>query len=211
MRMSDGQGSKSGRESDDTIEESRVSPVIESRRLILKIRSSISGREPSRLPLIQASLIALAVGLALFAIACGGSSNDNDSAQALPRPAETGGVLVNEFLTLLQKKDTAGLQTFLSDGFMLQRADGSFTVKAQYLGNLPNIGPYTISDVSANQAGNSLVVRWLLTVEEVIDGKVYNSTPAPRLSTFVWSGGEWRMLSHANFNAPVSNPVLSGR
>ena len=34
--------------------------------------------------------------------------------------------------------------------------------------------------------------------------KVTGKKLAPRLSTFLWENGAWRLLSHANFNPPVS-------
>jgi hypothetical protein len=113
--------------------------------------------------------------------------------------------LTTKFITLLQENDVPGLTDYLDDGFMLQRADGSFAVKADYLKKLPAIGHFTITNVNFKQRGDTFVVRWDLAVAEVIDGKEYAGTPAPRLSTFVYHDGEWRMFSHANFNAPVAS------
>lgn len=145
------------------------------------------------------STILLAAALVL-GVACGSDSDGGDV--ALENPTETGSELANQYLTLLQEKDVDGLRDFLSDAFILQRADGTYSEKAAYLDNLPDIGPFTIADVTALQAGDTLIVRWFLTVEEVINGQSYNTEPAPRLSTFVRSDGDWRLASHANFNAP---------
>jgi hypothetical protein len=87
---------------------------------------------------------------------------------------------------------------------VLQRANGSFITKADYLKSIPVIGPFQITDVTARQQDAALAVRWTLTVDEVIDGKRYAGNPAPRLSTFVWGKGRWQLISHANFNVPVS-------
>jgi hypothetical protein len=38
---------------------------------------------------------------------------------------------------------------------------------------------------------------------EVTEGTELSDASAPRLSTFVWSDGDWQLLSHANFNAPA--------
>ena len=100
---------------------------------------------------------------------------------------------------------SAGLQEFLSEAFIIQRADGSNDEKATYLQNIPDIADFTITDVTALQADNALIVRWNLTVNEVIDGKPYSTQPAPRLSTFVYNDGDWQLTSHANFNAPESD------
>jgi hypothetical protein len=139
--------------------------------------------------------------LLVLSAACGGD-DDGGKAPLLNQPNTTGAEVADEFLTLLQKKDVPGLQAFLSDAFIIQRADGSSSTKAEYLPNLPAIGPYEIADVKARQDGNTLVVHWTLSVQEVINGQTYKSTPAPRLSTFTWGEDRWRMVSHANFNAP---------
>ncbi len=144
------------------------------------------------------------LGLATLLLALSMACNSDSGVEAAPRlsdPNTTGGQVTNEFLTLLQKKDVPGLQSFLSDAFILQRADGSSSSKAEYLPNLPSIGPFEIGDVKALQDGNTLVVHWTLTVQEVINGQPYRTAPAPRLSTFTWSEDRWRMASHANFNA----------
>jgi hypothetical protein len=147
------------------------------------------------------SMVLLA-GAIILGVAC--SDSDGGSAATLDNPDETGSELVNEYITLLQQKDEAGLRSFLSDAFIIQRADGSSAEKAAYLENLPDIGEFTITEVTAHQAEDALIVRWLLTVNEVINGQTYSTEPAPRLSTFVYLDGDWRLSSHANFNAPES-------
>jgi hypothetical protein len=153
----------------------------------------------------------LAFAMLLVVLAgCGSSKSENSTAAPVLQDVnQTGSDLVNQYITLLANKDQAGLAAFLSDGFMIQRADGSFDSKDNYLKAFPDIGKFRITDVTAKQAGGSLVVRWYLTVDEVINGETYSTAPAPRLSTFVWGGSSWQLLSHANFNAPASNPPAS--
>ena len=50
--------------------------------------------------------------------------------------------------------------------------------------------------------GDALVVRWLFRVDETVGGTRLKSTPSSRLATFIWRDGDWRLLSHANFNPP---------
>ena len=148
----------------------------------------------------------LLAGAIILGVACS-SDSDSDSAATLANPVQTGTELVNEYIALLKDKDVEGLRSFISDAFIIQRADGSHSEKAAYLQNFPEIGEFTITDVTALQANDALIVRWFLTVDEVINGQNYSTEPAPRLSTFVYQGGEWRLSSHANFNAPPSaNP-----
>ncbi len=140
--------------------------------------------------------------LALFASACG---DDGRAAPALGQPDMTGRALTDEFMTLLQDKDAAGLDAYLSEAFIIQRADGSSATKADYLTRLPEIGDYTIEAVTTRQAGDALTVKWALVVDQVINGQTYSARQAPRLSTFAWDADarRWRMTGHANFNVPA--------
>lgn len=149
-------------------------------------------------------LIAGAALVALSLVACG---SDEKADEAPTATTQTGADLADKFITLLHEKDTAGLDVFLSDAFLLQRADGSFAAKVDYLPNLPQIGEFTIANVTAKQFENTLIVRWDLSVIETINGTQFAGSPAPRLSTFVWDGEDWKMASHANFNVPASTTV----
>lgn len=156
--------------------------------------------------LARVALVAGAAALALSLVACS-TSDEPESSGAPTASTQDAQALADTFITLLQQKDANELRTFLADSFMVQRADGSFQVKADYLTNLPTIGEFSISNVVSTQTGDVLVVRWDLTVNETINGANFATVPAPRLSTFVWNGDEWQLASHANFNAPPSPTV----
>ncbi len=137
----------------------------------------------------------------LLLSACGGS--DSNSVDDLDDPDAKGSELINEYAVLIKEKDVDGLEDFISDAFIIQRADGSFRDKADYLQNLPDLTEYTISEVTALQDGDVLTVRWFISVHSVVNGVQTSTDPAPRLSTFVYHDGDWRLTSHANFNAPT--------
>jgi hypothetical protein len=143
---------------------------------------------------------ALCLGSLALVAGCGGSDG---GAPKLDDPTAVGSDLVNEYATLIQTKNAKALDDFVSDAFIIQRADGSSSEKEAYLQDFPDVGSFTISDVSALQAGDVLVVRWSISVEEVVNGTRLSSEPAPRLSTFAWEDGRWRLTSHANFAAPA--------
>lgn len=172
-----------------------------------RTRSAVAYLVPSPLLYWPVRFTALILaGLLLFSVAC--SSDDKSSgAPQEAQPNVTGEKLASQFLALLQKKDVTGLRSFLSDAFVIQRADGSYSVKDQYLTNLPTINEFKVGDVRTTQSGDALVVHWQLTVNEVIDGRPFETAPAPRLSTFVWTDGQWTMTSHANFNIPAATPT----
>jgi len=110
--------------------------------------------------------------------------------------------LANEFLRLLQAKDTAGLARFLDPAFLLQRADGTYLTKAQYLRNPAVVNGYTVSNVFGTRHGSVRVVRYTVVTDQLIDGQKVTADPVSRLSTFRRHGRTWRLIAHANFVAP---------
>lgn len=127
-----------------------------------------------------------------------------EAAPALADPNETGRELVLRFAEILQSKDHAALEAFLASAFQMQRSDGTSTDRAEYLALDINLKNFALGDdLEAHQEGNALTVRWQAKVIETVDGKPRSEVFAPRLSTFLWVDGAWRLLSHANFNPPV--------
>lgn len=149
---------------------------------------------------VRSLALALAVLALTFAPGAFGGAATNKPAPRLADPTRTATRLVNEFFTLLEHKDRAGLQRFLSPAFQVQRADGSTAEKREYLANLATINNFQLTKVRGTQAGATLVVRYVATVEGVVNGKPYKPGPAPRLSVFAWSGKHWQLVAHANFN-----------
>jgi hypothetical protein len=107
---------------------------------------------------------------------------------------------------LVSTKDVAGLQDFMSDAFLVQRADGSYIAdKQSYIANLPVFTQYEVTNVVAHQDGRTLIVRHETRVQnQLIDGVPFASAPSPRLSIFVWNDGRWQALGLANFNVPAA-------
>ncbi len=165
----------------------------------------VSSRLSGKLVLVLAMM-----ALAMFVVGCGDDDADDGNggadAPVLSDPDVAGLELADEFMRLLQEKDVAGLDAYLSDAFIIQRASGSHHTKAGYLEDLPDIGDFEIVVASAVQSGGVLSVRWEMSVlGQVVDGEEYTEQVAPRLSVFQWDGeaGRWRMAGHANFNVPV--------
>ena len=122
------------------------------------------------------------------------------SASQTATPEETARPLVVKFFKLIRDRDVAGLVTFLSPAFQVQRADGSGAGKAEYLDRLPIVRKFTLANLKATRAGATLVVRYLATVEGLVNSKPYTPGPAPRMSVFHWTGKRWQLAAHANFN-----------
>lgn len=125
-------------------------------------------------------------------------------APVLDDPNATGRELAAEFIAILSRKDAAALAAFLAPAFQIQRADGTSADKSEYLAADISISSSEMGDdVEAIQDGNVLTVRWSLKLIETIEGSPTSEVFAPRLSTFVWQDGAWRLLAHANFNPPL--------
>jgi ketosteroid isomerase-like protein len=108
--------------------------------------------------------------------------------------------LVTKFFTLVQNKDKAGLEKFMSPAFQLERADGSGLDKNAYLQNISTVQSFNLTDFAASRTGDVLVVRYLADATGIVNGKPYTPGPAPRLSVFKRDGKKWQIVAHANFN-----------
>lgn len=159
-----------------------------------------------RIRAISLTLAAVLVAAAATLTACAGSGTSSPSAApSLADPTATGREQVTRFLSLLQAGDTAGLDAFLDPAFQLQRSDGSGATKAEYLANPAKVKSFELGpDLVVVQSGLVMTVRWSLVADETINGQQQSTGLAPRLSTFVWSDGGWKLLSHANFNVPTT-------
>ena len=89
----------------------------------------------------------------------------------------------------------------ISDAFQSVHQDGARN-KEQELKLLKNVnlGDYELSEFKTSQEDNVLVVTYMISVKETIDGKVLSTDPAPRLSTWIKEDGTWKWISHANLN-----------
>jgi len=109
--------------------------------------------------------------------------------------------LASEFLRVLQTKSQAQLAAFLHPAFLLQRPDGSYLTKAQYLKNPSVVESFKIKDVHGTRSGNVRVIRYTAITKQTIDGKQITNEPVPRLSTYVRNAkGVWQIIAHANFS-----------
>lgn len=121
----------------------------------------------------------------------------------LANPDRTATQLLNRFFSALVADDAPRLSALLSPAWMIQRASGTWADRATYTAAMPDVRQYQIADVMARYTAPTLVVRSRTATQEPdAAGVLRSSVLAPRLSTFTWMGGRWRMTSHANFNPP---------
>lgn len=164
-----------------------------------------------RLPLI--ALLAAGVLLALPACVAvksvtveGPATIGTPDPPRLADPEATGRRLAQRFFDLLASEDNrADLDAFLSPAFQICRADGTFANKQEYLANPARVGTFRIArdGFRAYQDGPVLTVRFLIDIDETIDGGRIQALRAVRTGTFLFEGGRWRLVSWCNFN-PVA-------
>ena len=145
---------------------------------------------------------AIAIGIAGTAGAAQ-AATDHPAPTRLANPDATATQLLNRFFGALAADNEVKLGSLLSPAWMIQRANGTWATRAQYLAAMPDVRLYQIVDVMALYAMPTLVVRSRTATQEVsASGATVTSPLAPRFSTFTWQDGRWRMTSHANFNPP---------
>jgi hypothetical protein len=127
-------------------------------------------------------------------------------AQAALRGNPSDQRLASELLRLLQAKDHAGLEGFLNPAFLLQRPDGTWATREQYLANPAVIEHYAVSEIHGTRTRAVRVIRYTVVTKQTIDGVELSQAPVPRISTYVKRRGGWQMVAHANFNAIAPPP-----
>ena len=116
---------------------------------------------------------------------------------------ELGTELATQFFTILAEPEaekSAALEAFLAPEFQIVRANGDRLGREAYLAAPAAVEDFTISDVTATQGGDVIVVTYLSATTETIDG-VEQTTTAPRMSVFRLVDGTWQLSAHANFGA----------
>lgn len=99
-------------------------------------------------------------------------------------------------------KGPAALAPYLAPEFQIMRANGVGYDRDGYLnkgvGTIVGKPGFSHEDIVATRAGDLLVVRYFLRIDEVIQGKPIKKR-APRLTVFRNVGGAWKVVAHANF------------
>lgn len=154
------------------------------------------------MPIQRITLIAIAIAALAGTAPAASATVAHAPTRTTATPVEQGRILATRFFRLLQRGDVTTLGAFLAPEFQLQRADGTGATKRQYLRAPADVERFALSRFRATRAANTLVVRYWAVTSETIDGTAFSTTPAPRLSVFRLGPTGWRIVAHANFNAP---------
>jgi len=162
----------------------------------------------TRMPRAVVALLIAAASLALASPLTTATAGASLTRSGSPSGTQVKGTaLADKFLRLLEAEDRAGLRRFLSPAFQLQRADGTYVNKAEYLAKPAIVESHQIDNVRATRVGDVIVVRFDLVVDATIDGLPQSIAPAPRLATFHKGPNGWQLLAYANFNTPAAEPA----
>lgn len=109
---------------------------------------------------------------------------------------------VAAFLTALASNDTATIAAVLAPEFQVQRLDGRGFTRDEYLasGQTTLAKPPVARDLVATEADGVLVVRYVLDIDQQIDGRTVMGT-SPRLTVFRKVDGRWLVVAHAAYPA----------
>lgn len=131
-------------------------------------------------------------------------------AAPLADPAATGRELAQRFLDILGNPNPAPLlEEFLAPAFQIQRSNGTFANKEEYVAQPASVARFTIADEGfrAYQEGPALTVRFAVAIEEQINGEELRVTDADRLGVFIRTPRGWQLLAWSNFNPVPASPT----
>lgn len=91
----------------------------------------------------------------------------------------------------------------LAPEYQIMRANGVGYDRSGYIANVKAVEAapdFSHEDLVVTAADDVMVVRYFLTINEIIEGAPV-SRRAPRLTVFRKIDGDWKVVSHANFGA----------
>ena len=154
-------------------------------------------RSENGLSMPGAKLVAVILtSIVLFAVPASAQSADQDlEAEIL--------AALDGWFGVVASGDPALIAGYLAPEYQIQRADGAGYDRETYLSsNLPLIADIpAIEGLALTANGDLVVARYVLVVDEIIDGAQVNPV-APRLTVLRRDGDDWLIVAHANFSNP---------
>jgi hypothetical protein len=112
---------------------------------------------------------------------------------------QLGEILLKEVWDAMKTKNMDLLGRKLAEGFQSVHLDGARNRQQELdLMSALNITDYSLSDIKVTRTGPVLVVTYMVSVEETIDGKKLLGEPTLRMSVFIERDNGWEWVSHAN-------------
>lgn len=114
--------------------------------------------------------------------------------------------LVTKFFTLIKNKDQAAMSKFLDPAWLSLTSNGTSRDHKTFVAEMPTINDFAVAHVTARLHDFLLSTRYMLKANGSIAGHPYSADFAPRLSTFTYCSGAWKMLSQGNFDPLIRDP-----
>jgi len=106
----------------------------------------------------------------------------------------------------IKNKNWKAVESKIATGFQSVHQDGARDRAAEIaLIKQLNASDISFTDFKSTTNGNDIVVTYMISVQETIDGKPLSTNPAPRLSVWRRAPSGWQWISHANLN-PLRQP-----
>jgi hypothetical protein len=115
--------------------------------------------------------------------------------------ASDGEKMERQMWTDFKAKNWNAVESKIAEGFQSVHPDGARDRAGEIsLIEHLDLGEFALNNFKSTTIGEDIVVTYLITVQETIDGKRLPTKPAPRLS--VWEKGTsgWQWICHANLN-----------
>jgi len=123
------------------------------------------------------------------------------SVAAQEEAAVLGEQLVRQFWEAIRTEDVKALEAILAPGFQSTHEDGARDREAE-LALCAEIAmdAYELTDFMTTRQGATIIVTFLASVEETLEGFRTTVTPAPRMAVFLMTEVGWQMIAYANLN-----------
>ncbi len=101
----------------------------------------------------------------------------------------------------IKDKNWKAVESKIAKGFQSVHPDGARD-RAGEISLIKNLKASDISfaDFKSTTNGDDIVVTYMISVRETIDGKPLSTKPAPRVSVWKKGSSGWQWITHANLN-----------
>ena len=114
-------------------------------------------------------------------------------------PATTGKTLVHNLWEAIRLGDRQKQGASFSPAFQINHADGTNGGRAEELLMPVAVKRFTLSNLHVTHAPGLLVARYRANVVVLKNGKELRAPPGNRITTFVWNGAAWHVVSTVDF------------
>lgn len=110
--------------------------------------------------------------------------------------------LLNNWFTAMKDGDLDKAGSFLSPQFLSLHTDLITRNKDEEIALIKNLNmkSFKLSDFKFSKSGDVLVVTFINTGSEMIDGKPTSSKPAGRIAVLQKEGDKWLIIAYANLD-----------